>query len=129
MGPQVQIPKAKAKPPTPRGDMNKTEAKYAAHLEDLKTLGEILWWGWETLRLKLGPKTYLTPDFTVIGADRTIEVRDTKGAKRTKGGRCVPWIEEDAAVKLKLAAELLPWLVVKSTWYDAKLGTWLERVY
>lgn len=79
------------------GTMNKTEAAYAAHLEILKYTGEILWYQFEAIRLRLAQNTFYTPDFLVMAADGVLECRETKGF----------W-QEDARLKIKMAAEKFP---------------------
>ena len=46
--------------------MNKTESRYAEHLQIKLLAGEILEWRFEPIRLKLAPKTFYTPDFAVV---------------------------------------------------------------
>jgi hypothetical protein len=81
----------------PAGTMNKTEARYAEHLEQLMRAGEILWWKFEGVKLRLADNTFLTPDFFVMTADRSLWCHEVKGH----------W-EEDARVKIKVAAALFP---------------------
>jgi len=88
------------KPPEKRpvpGTMNRWERIHADYLEDLRRRGEIVWWGFEKIKLKLAPKTYYTPDFCVIMNDGKMEFHEVKGFMR-----------DDAAVKIKVAAELIP---------------------
>jgi len=80
------------------GTMNGLESRYAAHLELRKAVGEVAWWEFEGIKLRLADATFLTVDFDVMLADGTIELHDTKGGP----------IEDDAAVKIKLAAEKYP---------------------
>lgn len=79
------------------GEMNKTEAAYAQKLEAAKLAGVILDYKFESVKLKLAPATFLTPDFLVIKPDG-FELHEVKGF----------W-EEDARVKIKVAAEMYPW--------------------
>jgi hypothetical protein len=79
------------------GEMNKLEADYAAHLELRRAAGEILWYRYEALKLRLAQKTFLTPDFAVMLANGELEVHECKG-----------YMQDDAAVKLKVAAEAYP---------------------
>lgn len=81
------------------GAMNGWERKYSATLEARKQTGEILWWAYEAVKLKLADKTYLTPDFVVMLADGAIEFHEVKGFMR-----------DDAAVKLKVAANKFPFI-------------------
>lgn len=76
------------------GVMNRLEADYAAHLDGLIVSGDIITWRYEPLKLKLADKTYYSPDFLVIAADLGVELHEVKGFMR-----------EDAAIKLKVAAE------------------------
>lgn len=78
--------------------MNKTEAEYAGMLEARKVSGEILWWVFEAVTLKLADNTRYTPDFLLMLADGTIEIHETKGG----------FIREDGWLKLKVAAGMFP---------------------
>lgn len=80
--------------------MNKLEAEYALYLKALEYSQEILWYGFESVKLRLADKTFYTPDFAVLGIDG-LEFRETKGFMR-----------DDAAVKLKVAAEHFPFKFV-----------------
>lgn len=102
------------------GVMNKTEAAYAQHLDYRKAAGEVLWWGFEVVKLRLAKKTYLTIDFLVQLADCSFEFHEVKGRK---GERF--WAEEDAMVKLKVAAQLTP-IPVVVVW-PRKGGGWGEE--
>lgn len=79
------------------GQMNKTEAAYAAHLELLLHAKEIMWWRFEALKLRLADKTFYTADFAVMASDGVIELHEVKGH----------WMD-DARVKIKVAAEQYP---------------------
>lgn len=81
----------------PAGVMNKTEQAYADFLELRKRAGEVLWWKFEGIKLRLADKTFLTPDFAIMEADCSICLDDIKG-----------FMQEDANVKLKVAAEIYP---------------------
>jgi hypothetical protein len=74
--------------------MNGLEKRYAAHLELRKTVGEILDWKFEPLKLKLAPATFWTPDFGVQMPDGRVELHEAKGH----------W-EDDARVKIKWAGK------------------------
>lgn len=50
------------------GEMNKTEAAYAAWLDALQAAGEIQWHRFEGLKLRLANNTFYTPDFAVMAA-------------------------------------------------------------
>jgi hypothetical protein len=84
--------------------MNSTESLYAEQLIARKLSGEIVDYGFERIKFKLAPLTYYTPDFDVQMADGTIELHEVKAAT-SKG---VVLAEEDAKVKIKVAAALFP---------------------
>ena len=94
------------------GERNKTEAAYEQHLELLKRAGEIDSYSFEGIKLKLADNTFYTPDFLVFANDMTLEIHDMKGTSkkmRASGIKeAVPWIEEDAKLKLKIVAKLYP---------------------
>lgn len=77
--------------------MNKTEAAYAAHLGLLKHAGEIAWFEFEAIKLRLANRTFYTPDFLVMLSDGELQIHEVKGF----------W-EDDARVKIKVAASMFP---------------------
>ena len=79
------------------GAMNKTEAAYGQHLELLKHAGEVLWYRFEGLKLRLADGTFYTPDYFVMVAGGQLECHEVKGF----------W-QDDARVKIKVAADLYP---------------------
>ena len=81
----------------PIGTMNKTEAAYSQQLETLRNIGEILWWKFEAVKLRLADNTFYSPDFAVMGKDGVLAMHEVKGF----------W-EDDARVKIKVAASLFP---------------------
>lgn len=81
----------------PTGAMNRSEQAYAAHLEARKHAGEVLWYAFEAVKLRLADNTFYTPDFAVMMADGVIEMHECKGF----------W-QDDARVKIKVAASLFP---------------------
>lgn len=85
-----------------KGEMNATEAKFANYLRGLEITGEILWWRHEGIKLQLADNTTLNVDFNVMYADGLLVMIDVKGAKAI--------IEEDAKVKMKVAAEQFPFV-------------------
>lgn len=82
----------------PAGQMNGTEAAYAKYLEHELRAERILAYRFEPLRLVLAKATSYSPDFLVVGGDRTLELHEVKGH----------WTD-DARVKVKVAAALFPW--------------------
>lgn len=79
------------------GAMNKTEQAYGAYLETLKSAKEIDWYKFEGVKLRLADNTFYTPDFAVMGANGLMEMHEVKGF----------W-QDDARVKIKVAADLYP---------------------
>lgn len=79
------------------GQMNKSEQAYSVHLEAEKYAGNLLWWKFEGIKLRLADNTFLTVDFAVMTADGELQMHEVKG-----------WMEGDAAVKLKVAADMYP---------------------
>ncbi|TAM50626.1 MAG: DUF1064 domain-containing protein [Paraburkholderia sp.] len=81
----------------PRGKMNKTEAAYALQLEAELQAGQILWYRFEAIKLRLADNTFITIDFPVITAAGQLEFREVKGR----------WTD-DARAKTKIAAAQYP---------------------
>lgn len=79
------------------GERNKTEAAYEETLKLKMLTGEILWYAFEGVKLRLADLTTYTPDFAVMLSDGTLEMHEVKGF----------W-QDDARVKIKVAAELFP---------------------
>lgn len=107
---------ARGRPRHVPGEMNKTEEAYAAHLALQLAAGEIAWFRFESVKLKLAEKTHLTIDFFVMTAAGDLEAHEVKGF----------W-EEDARVKVKVAAEMYPFrfLAVQR----ARGGGWKTEVF
>ena len=61
------------------GQMNKTEAAYAQHLEALKQAGEVLWYKFEGMKFRLANNTTYAPDFAVLKNDNSMEMHEVKG--------------------------------------------------
>lgn len=79
------------------GQRNKTEAAYEQTLEQMKRDGEVQWFAFEGVKLRLANNTFYTPDFAVMARDGQIELHEVKG-----------YWEDDARVKIKVAAALYP---------------------
>ena len=85
------------------GRMNGTESKYADRLNERIVAGEVVWWKFESVKFRLGPACYYTPDFLISLSDGTLEIHEVKG-----------FMEEDARVKLSVMKEMYPfkiWLI------------------
>lgn len=90
------------------------EARYALEiLEAQVAQGKIEKWFFESVRLRLAPKTFYTPDFMVIDRDGTVTFKEVKG-----------FLREDAAVKFKWARESFPYF--KFEMWGRKAGVWKE---
>lgn len=83
------------------GQRNKTESSYEQHLEFRRVAGEVAWYRFEGVKLRLADNTFYTPDFAVMLASGEIELHEVKGF----------WAD-DARVKIKVAAEMYPFRFV-----------------
>lgn len=95
MIPGLPIPRGRAR--RQPGVMNKLEALWAADLEIRRAAGEVLWFGYEAVTLKLANDCRLTPDFGVLYKDCEFGFEEVKGLRR-----------EDAMIKLKVAVDKFP---------------------
>lgn len=102
--------------------MNKTEARYAERLRMMECAGEIEGFEFEAVKLKLANLTTYTPDFVVYGKDGVLEFHEVKAA--TRKGRIL--IEDDAAVKIKVAADKFPFRFILV--YE-QAGQWVRKDY
>jgi hypothetical protein len=103
--------------------MNKTEALFFAHL---KATHPGAWIEREPMALKLGNGVRYNPDFMVhtelvIHADGRHELPQLT-AYEVKGH-----MRDDAAVKLKVAARLFPFIRFVLVWRDRRAGTWATQ--
>ncbi len=129
LAPKPQAVKARARQRVP-GQMNKTEARYADHLELQKIAGAVLDWRFEAFTLKLGPDLRYSPDFFVLLPDGFIEFHELKGSKTDKRtGKQTYWAEEDGLVKIRSAAQQFPWFAFRILWWDKDVDGWASRVY
>lgn len=108
-------PSDKALGRLPTGTMNKLEAAYADHLGRLQAAGEIRWFKFEAVKLRLANATFYTPDFAVMAADGGLEMHETKGFWR-----------DDARVKIKVAASIYPFRFIGVT---RKGANWLREEF
>lgn len=79
------------------GQLNKTEQAYADHLRQRERAGEVAWFKFEGMKLRLADNCFYSPDFAVMLADGSLEMHEVKGF----------W-QDDARVKIKVASELYP---------------------
>jgi hypothetical protein len=79
------------------GQLNKTEQAYSDELKLMMLSGQIAWFKFEGVKLRLADNTFYTPDFAVMAADGVMEMHEVKGH----------W-QDDARAKIKIAADLYP---------------------
>jgi len=89
--------RARWRPRPQPGKMNALEARYGLWLEAEKREGRIHWYKFEGIKLRLADSTFYTPDYFVVNAAGELEAHECKGH----------W-EDDARVKIKVAASLYP---------------------
>lgn len=111
-------------PPPEKIRMNKTETRYAQHLEAFRAAGEVVWYAFEPMKFRLADNTHWTPDFGVqLNSLQPMAFVDVKGTR--KNGK--PWVEEDAQLKIKIAAKMFPMFRFCQAWFVG--GKWDERWY
>ena len=71
---------------------NKTEQRYADHLWQRMIAGEVIYYRFGAIHLRLARRTFYKPDFIVVTPDE-IQIHEVKGHQ-----------EDDARVKIKSAA-------------------------
>lgn len=104
----------KPKADTPK--MNKTEAEWCRGLEARKLAGEVAWFGYEAIKVRLADSTFYTPDFLVMLANGELELHEVKGA----------FVMDDARLKFKVVAEHFP---ARLVWAQKiKGGAWKVEV-
>jgi hypothetical protein len=99
------------------GQRNKTEQAYEAFLETLRHAGQVVWFKFEGVKLRLADNTFYTPDYAVMLANGQMEMHEVKGARAI--------FQDDAKVKVKVAAEMYPFaFVVAFPIQKTKGGGW-----
>ena len=78
--------------------MNKTEAEWSHILQARLLAGELLYWSYEPIKVRMADLTFYTPDFMVVLASGELELHEVKGA----------FVMDDARLKFKLVAEHFP---------------------
>lgn len=97
------------------GTMNRMEAEYASMLEARKHAGEIAWYGFEAVKLRLADSTFYSPDFAVMLSNGQMELHEVKGF----------W-QDDARVKIKVAAALFPFAFFG---IEKRRGAWVVEAF
>ena len=83
-----------------KGKKNQTEQAFDDYLAAEKLAGRVYWYAFEKVKLQLADNCFLTVDFFVMLEDRRLQAIDVKGSKYI--------IQDDARVKMKVAAEEFP---------------------
>lgn len=79
------------------GQKNGTEEAYGQYLEGQKHAGAVVWYCFEGMKFRLADNTFYTPDYIVMLDSGELEAHEVKGF----------W-QDDARVKIKVAAEMYP---------------------
>lgn len=79
------------------GVMNKLEAKYDLVLRARQQVGEIAWYKFHGISLRLADGTFFRSDFAVMQSSGLMEIHEVKG-----------FMMGDARAKLAIAADLYP---------------------
>ena len=95
------------------GAMNKTEAAYANYLEKQKQFGEVAWFAFEPMNLKLADKCFYKVDFLVMLKSGQLECHEIKG-----------FLTDDSLVKFKVAGQKFPFVF---RMIALKKGVWVEK--
>lgn len=109
--PGMKQGRARVRPRHTAGQMNALEKRYADILNLRRNGGDVAHWWFEAITLKLAHDTRYTPDFMVQLVCGTLQLIDVKGWKA----------EEDAAVKMRVAATMFPFEIIEVT-YDKTSG-------
>jgi hypothetical protein len=94
-----------------KGERNNTEKEYEQLLTARLHAGEIAWFKFEGIKLRLADNTFYTPDFAVMLSNGQMEMHEVKGR----------WLD-DARAKIKIAAELFPFRFIAITKAAKKNG-------
>jgi hypothetical protein len=97
------------------GAMNKTEAAYFKYLQTLQQTGEVIWFAFEPMNLKLADKCFYRVDFMVMLKSGQLECHEVKGF----------WTD-DALVKIKTAAVKFPFRFIS---VKLSKGVWEMREF
>lgn len=105
------------RPTTDESKLRQNEKDYLVWLQNQQND----WIGVQCITLKLGDDCRFTPDFWALD-ESGLRAIDTKACYK---GKETPHIEDDALVKLKVAARMFPWIHFVVAW---KLdNTWHHR--
>jgi hypothetical protein len=101
------------------GEMNRLEAAYDLVLRAKMQAGEIAWYKFHGIKLRLADNTFYEPDFAVMRTHGLLEMHETKG-----------FMMGDARTKIAVAAALYPFrfLLIKQVPKKAG-GGWSEQEF
>ena len=117
--------KAKGKTEKPLNEkLNKTEARYAKHLERLKLAGEILWWRSHAFGLYFEDGTRYTPDFVTMDKAGSITLIDVKAYYKNQKK---VHIDTASMIRMKRTAHEYYFFSMKAVW--EKDGVWEEMTF
>jgi len=101
------------------GQMNKSEAAYAEALKLQVASGDVAWFKFEGVKLRLADNTFYTPDFAVMLSGGEMEMHEVKGF----------W-QDDARAKIKIAADMFPFRFIALRVRSKKDGGgWVEEEF
>ena len=101
----------------PSGTMNKTEERFLhEYVEPWFAVREIVWWCFEGFKLRIAPATFIEIDFAIMRKDGSFELVDVKGSPAI--------IQDDAHVKMKVAASIFPFRFFYAWPRPKKEGGW-----
>ncbi|WP_024709842.1 hypothetical protein [Martelella sp. AD-3] len=103
------------------GKMNKTEARFASHLDALMTSGDLLCWRFEAIKLMLAKNTTITVDFATLPASGLLTMIDVKGSKAI--------YTDDARAKMKIAADIFPFVFQVAYPKEKGVGWVIETIH
>ena len=97
-----RFPRARARPVAHvPGRMNSYEQAYS---QELTARSDVAGWLFESIKLRLADNTFYTIDFFVVMADGVLELHEVRACR--SDGKVL--VEDDAQVKIKVAAEQYP---------------------
>lgn len=103
------------------GSMNKTERAYHDWLRRRLMAGEVAWFRFEGIKVRLADNTFYTPDFAVMLASGEMQLHEVKGARSI--------FHDDARVKVKIAAEMYPFPVIVAYPRDRECLGWEFEIF
>jgi hypothetical protein len=95
------------------GEQNNHETYWREQLENMPDVEKVYY---EGVKLKLANNTFYTPDFMVLKSDGSIEFHEVKGSWKAPN-------QEDARVKIKVAAAIHTWAKFVSVELKKRGGT------